>query len=167
MGTQKYHFVSHERNHWYVSLFNVNWLHNFQSKYRSGKRVCLKVTRTHIHTSMSRVSQKCFFFLHHTKCVIAISIRNRKPLPNPQSLIVKIHHALYPQISFLTCCHAMSSVDDAHRFSYIDIDRLDYVSEKFAMMNQNSARFLLMLSTMHVVYSKLVIFGDSIPSIGE
>lgn len=61
----------------------------------------------------------------------------------------------------------MSSVDDAHRFSCIDIDRLDYVSEKFAMMNQNSARFLLMLSTMHVVYSKLVIFGDSIPSIGE
>lgn len=82
----------------------------------------------------------------------------------PTNSYRKIYHALYSQISFLTCCHVMSAAaDDAHHFSCIDTDRLDCVLGMFAMMNQNSAQSLLALSTMHVVYLKLVIFGDSIP----
>jgi hypothetical protein len=57
----------------------------------------------------------------------------------------------------------MSVAADAHRFSCIDTDRFDCELEMFVMMNQNLVPFWLTLSTMHVVYSKLVIFGDSIP----
>lgn len=64
---------------------------------------------------------------------------------------------------FLTCCHAMTVVDDAHHFSCIDIDRLNCVSEMFATTNQNWVQFVLTLSTMHAVYSILATFGGSNP----